>query len=319
MTSNIIPITPTLQVDQVHVIETQNHSSREVNDVVPHSPQIRVNDIREYYDSVASDNKLWSKSLNIHFGYWEKGFNPLKRESQLKNMNKQIISRLKLTGGMRKVVDLGCGFGAVSAYGAQLYPQTNFLGLTISPAQAGFACREKNLTVTLGDYHSIPERDESCDGGFFVESFCHSSNKAELLKESIRVLKPGSRLVIADGFRMKSLEKTGPVYRWLYKAVCRNYFVEDFAFFNEIMEVAKRNHLIVEHAEDASFRIAPTTLHSIFLSAACYLKGLFSLQSVKGKRLNNLIACFLSHFLGLNRSLFRYYIITFRKSEEIRR
>ena len=206
-------------------------------------------------------------------------------------------------------------FRSVSAFAKEIFPGVKFSGVTLAPVQAriGNQIHKGKVDVRVGDYSSLTEPSQSFDAAFFVESICHSTSKAQTLISVNRVLKNGGRLVIADGFRMKPLMSCNPFWRWLYTKVCRNYYVQDFADYHSLVDCAKSLGLSVVSSRDVSFRIAPTTIHAVFLSLWCYLKNLFLGRALTGKRLDNLVACFLSHFLGLNRNLFRYYIITFQK------
>ena len=53
------------------------------------SPVSRA-DTQDYFTEVATDYRAWSPSYNMHFGYWRAGLNPLRRESMLVQMNREV-------------------------------------------------------------------------------------------------------------------------------------------------------------------------------------------------------------------------------------
>ena len=83
------------------------------------------------------------------------------------------------------------------------------------------------VTCFLADYRALPFPDESFDGAYAIESSCYAAgaDKADFLREALRVLKPGARLVVADAF----LKRPGPLGGGLqrcYEAMCRFWRLE---------------------------------------------------------------------------------------------
>lgn len=166
-------------------------------------------EVAEYYE------KNWPKfvqclkadeTLGIHLGYYEKG---------VKNYNEAILNMNNFVGRLLKlkdkktmnILDAGCGVGGTSLYLAKKYPNIKFTGITITPGQVKLAkkfAKERNINnvkFMLGSYTNIKFADNYFDGVFALESINYSQNKKEILHEMFRVLKPGGRLVIVDGFR----------------------------------------------------------------------------------------------------------------------
>lgn len=108
---------------------------------------------------------------------------------------------------LAQVLDVGCGVGGTSIYLAKKYPQVYFTGINITPVHIEMAKQfamqrqvtantqflEKNFTDT-----QFP--DNFFDGIFALESTNYASDITAYLKEMYRVLKPGRRFVILDGF-----------------------------------------------------------------------------------------------------------------------
>ncbi len=68
--------------------------------------------VLRYYLDTGLDYGEWSREFNMHFGYYEFGMNPFKRERMLDAMNQQVFDHLKLTEEDELVYDLGCGLSA---------------------------------------------------------------------------------------------------------------------------------------------------------------------------------------------------------------
>lgn len=68
----------------------------------------------------------------MHFGFFRWGLNPLRREPMLNEMNRQVLTRLRLEPAREDLlVDLGCGVGATVRYAAGMYPRKRIVGVTI--------------------------------------------------------------------------------------------------------------------------------------------------------------------------------------------
>ena len=56
---------------------------------------------QRYYEEAGPDYAAWSPDFNMHFGFFRKGMNPLRREAMLEQMNQEIQHRLHLTDESR--------------------------------------------------------------------------------------------------------------------------------------------------------------------------------------------------------------------------
>ena len=73
--------------------------------------------VRDFYDATLADQRAWSRELNLHFGYYRSGRNPLDREGLLDETNAQVTRRLGLSAlsdGL--VLDAGAGAGATARH-----------------------------------------------------------------------------------------------------------------------------------------------------------------------------------------------------------
>lgn len=105
------------------------------------------------------------------------------------------------------VLDAGCGVCGPSIDIAQNIEGVTIDAITLSPAQANTA-RElvqqaglaDRIQVHIGDFHHLPFADKVFDLVFFLESSGYSYDHQQLFAEVYRVLRPGGKLYIKDGF-----------------------------------------------------------------------------------------------------------------------
>lgn len=112
------------------------------------------------------------------------------------------VTKAGLKDGMR-VLDLGCGWGSLSLYLAERFPNMQVVGFSNSKTQRIYIMDEAakkdldNLSVVTGD---VAEYDFSnlgeFDAALSVELFEHMKNYALLMKKVASVLKPGGKLFV---------------------------------------------------------------------------------------------------------------------------
>jgi cyclopropane fatty-acyl-phospholipid synthase-like methyltransferase len=194
-------------------------------------------DVAHYYDvNTRVYRLLWygRKSLGIHHGYYD---------SDITNQEDAIIrtneTMAKVAGIKQddKVLDAGCGVGGSSIWlakniGAQV------IGITISNNQIKKAYKYAKEEGVLGkveflnrDFNKTEFPDETFDVVWGIESLCYALDKQKLLNELYRILKPGGRLVVSDGFILK--EKMTPDEQAIIDEWAHGYRVESFATVEE--------------------------------------------------------------------------------------
>lgn len=276
-----------------------------------------------YYSEATADYRAWSPRFNMHFGYWRAGLNPLRLESMLDEMSRQALARLRLPARDVRLADLGCGLGASARLIARERPGTRIHGLTVvgwqtSRAQhlAGLEGVDDSVSFVHCDYAAAPFRDAAYDGAYAIESACHAagSDKSEFVREAARLLQPGARLFVADGF-LKRSDPMPYLFGLCYASVCRNWAVEEFPQLNDFTAALEASGFKDIKVEDASYRIAPSVLHIPFVTARFLLRELFRTRLRLGAvRWGHILACVLSPILGAARSRFGYFFVSASKA-----
>ena len=111
-----------------------------------------------------------------------------------------VANDLQLRAG-DKVLELGCGCGAIAEHIAELTGATPY-GLNLDRSQIEKAWKNPNLPrdqFTVGDLNKVLEfDDESFDAIYAIQPMTYISDHARTFSEVLRVLKPGGRFVIND-------------------------------------------------------------------------------------------------------------------------
>lgn len=274
-----------------------------------------------YYSEAGADYCAWSPNLHMHFGFFRLGMNPVRLEGMLERMNQEVLIRLELEDGYH-LLDAGCGVGAVARNAAAWYPCSRVTGINIVPwalDKARELTREAGLEPRVGfvggDFRSLPFAAASFDGTYAIESLCHAPgvSKVGVLREIYRVLKPRSRLVVADGF----LKKSGPMpptLNRLYRSFCRCWALDTLANRDDFVAALTDSGFRDVQIEDISWRIVPSAAF-IPLAALRWLwhKRRQLLQRVSDKQIGHAVAPFMLPAFALCPSWFGYYLITATK------
>ncbi len=136
--------------------------------------------------------------LKYSSGYWPEGVTTLDEAEE--RMLALSCERGELRDGQR-VLELGCGWGSLSLWMAEKYPQSRITGVSNSRTQKEHIDAEAarrgltNLTIVTADMN-VFDIAEAFDRVVSVEMFEHMKNYQLLLAKVARWLAPGGKLFV---------------------------------------------------------------------------------------------------------------------------
>lgn len=298
------------------------------------NPAITRADTQDYFTEVADDYRAWSPSYNMHFGFWRLGLNPLRREGMLVEMNRAVGRALELdepdapnskqeaARPRRCVIDLGCGAGATArtlvSEDPSLYAVTvtnvavqNSIAARLD-ARAGVADRMAHIEA---DYTRTGLPAGQADGAWAVESACYASGtaKADFVREAARLLKPGARLAVVDGFLLR--RQPGRAAGWLHRLWADSWAVPTLAVQEDFVAALRDNGFEDVKVQSLRWRVAPSALH---IPALATRFALAELWKARGKlspwRRKHIVASYCALVLGVFWRDFDYCMVTARRS-----
>ena len=193
-------------------------------------------DVAEYYDSTQNHYEKWwglKDHRALHYGIWDKGIRSF--GEAVANTNRLMLQIAKIEAH-HHVLDAGCGVGGSSFFihkeiGASVH------GITLSGKQLDTARQTANdlslkneqVKFSIMDFTRTDFSDQSFDVIWACESVCHTPDKADFLSESMRLLKPGGRIIICDFYATpKGLEDDKRyMRRWMDSWGIDNYATLD--------------------------------------------------------------------------------------------
>jgi cyclopropane fatty-acyl-phospholipid synthase-like methyltransferase len=284
------------------------------------APQIGL---EQYYEEAGPDYAAWSREFNMHFGYYRAGMNPLRRETMLEQMNAEVLARLNVERiAEPRLLDLGCGLGATLRSFARRLPKAWLLGITRVPWQvenaralnqaAGCGAR---VRVVEGDYEETVLPSAGYDGVYALESSCHAhgADKGALLAEAHRLLRPGGRFVVADGFLARD-RFANALQERIYRKLCECWVIPELAqldLFRARLEELGFTDINIEHLQ---MRVAPSVAHIPWVTLKFLVTDVvFGASKMTRARWNNVLAPVLLPLVSAPLGPMTYCMITATK------
>lgn len=282
---------------------------------------------QRYYEEAGPDYAAWSPHFNMYFGYFRRGMNPFWREAMLEQMNREVLERLRLETSSPRILDMGCGLGATLRSIARHKPAAQLHGITLVPWQLEQGrllnrprAETERIALALGDYQGTKFADESFDGVYAIESSCYAAGaaKSAFLAEARRLLRPGGRIVVADGF-LGPGKLRGP-QRAIFRRLCDCWVIDELGEIEPFTHELERLGFCEIAVERIQGRVTPSVLHVPWVTIKFLLTSvLFGPRRMTRARWNNILAPLLMPFVGFPLGPMAYYIVSATRAQEAAR
>lgn len=169
---------------------------------------------RDYYDSADADGfyaTIWGGE-DIHIGLYPGADGPfgerIEGDDSIFAASRRTVARmaqlLSEPGERTRVLDIGSGYGGAARFLARAFG-CRVVALNLSEVENARARAldaeqglDDRIEVVAGSFEAIPYPDASFDAVWSQDAILHSGDRARVLAEVARVLRPGGQFVFTD-------------------------------------------------------------------------------------------------------------------------
>jgi ubiquinone/menaquinone biosynthesis C-methylase UbiE len=126
-----------------------------------------------------------------------------------------------------RVLEIGCGAGAVLGVLGQTFPQLQLAGIDLQASQIAYASKYlkslgfPDVDLQIGNASQLPWDNESFDRIFSIWFLEHLSHPENIIKEAYRVLKPDGAIALTEtDYRTILIYPESDDYQYLQAALC---------------------------------------------------------------------------------------------------
>lgn len=218
--------------------------------------EVRIESVESYYrQSLLAYLMIHNRQGALHYALDDGGF------AAQADIVRSVIEDIEA----EDVLELASGTGFNASLLAATALTTRFCGVDLMPNHVRIARARarsrglENLKFLRGDMHCLPLSSGSFDLAYAIEGFCHAVDLEAAISEAGRMLRPGGRFVVIDGFLSRPPASLTPDEQTAVSlfdkalAVSRTWTVGDF------ISAAERHHLRLIRLEDLSHRVVSDT------------------------------------------------------------
>lgn len=195
---------------------------------------------------------------------------PCSLEQMLRQMNDHLQHLLDFEASQpTTVLDIGCGYGSTALQLLQAFPNVELVGINANASEVAVANEmistanlQERAKFVVADFQNTPFPDNSFDAAYALESACFAEGetKSKLVKEIARLLRPGGRFVVVDGFR-KHDRPLPMLVDWLYQKSLAAWWMPSLAPIDGFEKALQKQGFEKITIKDISWNIAPSLAH----------------------------------------------------------
>jgi tocopherol O-methyltransferase len=222
--------------------------------IVPNTTQTR-GDVSRHYDELDDFyREIWGE--HVHHGLWVTG-----RESHrtaVRQLVDVVAAEAEIDAG-DDVLDVGSGYGAAARQIALDY-DAHVTAITISPAQHGYALARvlpaHNPSYLLGDWMQNDLPAERFDAVYAIECASHLHDVGHFMREAVRVLRPGGRVVVCAWTASEQVSPRN--VRYLLEPICREGRLAHLSTATEYVDAMEKAGALLTEFRDLTSRVYRT-------------------------------------------------------------
>lgn len=131
----------------------------------------------------------------FNFGYWRP--DTASQKEACENLLEELLATIPAKDGL--ILDVACGLGATTRHLLRYYDPSAVIGINISRPQLRTSTQNApHCSFFQMNATHLAFDDNSVDNIICVEAAFHFETRTAFLREALRVLKPGGRLVLTD-------------------------------------------------------------------------------------------------------------------------